>query len=65
MCNESLEPEQRSRLSVIRQQLEGKLNLLNDMDKDILKHCEVEAIGTEIDESENVIKRYHLLECAF
>ena len=34
--SESLEPSQHSRLNVIYQQLEGKLNLLSDMDKDIL-----------------------------
>ena len=55
--NESLDAEQRSRLNVIKQQLEGKLKLLNDMDKDILQHCEVDAIETEIEESENVIAR--------
>ena len=55
--NESLDAEQRSRLNVIRQQLEGKLKLLNDMDKDILQHYEVDAIETEIEELENVIAR--------
>ena len=42
--NESLTSEQRSRLNVIRQQLEGKLKLLRDMVKDILRHCEVDVI---------------------
>ena len=55
--NESLDTEQHSRPNVIKQQLEGKLKLLNDMDKDILQHCEVDAIETEIEESDNVIAR--------
>ena len=42
---------------MIKQQLEGKLKLLNDMDRDILNHCEVDAIETEIDESELVIAK--------
>ena len=57
LLNETLSPEQHSRLNVIRQQLDGKLTLLNDMDRDILKHCEVEAIDTEIEESENMIAK--------
>ena len=55
--NESLTSEQRSRLNVIRQQLEGKLKLLGDMDKYILSHCEVDVIETEIEESETIIAR--------
>ena len=55
--SESLEPSQRSRLNVIYQQLEGKLNLLSDMDKDILSRCEIEAIDTEIEESEAVVAK--------
>ena len=58
---ESLNSEHRSRLSVIRQQLDGKLNLLNDMDKYILKHCEVEATGTYIEASENVTAK--IIKC--
>ena len=55
--DETVDTEQRSRLSVIKQQLEGKLKLLNDMDRDILDRCEVDAIETEIDESELVIAK--------
>ena len=47
--------EQHSRLNVTKQQLEGKLKLLNDMDKDILQLCKVDTIEGEIEESENVI----------
>ena len=55
--DETMDSEQRSRLSVIKQQLEGKLKLLNDMDRDILNRCEVDTIETEIDESELVIAK--------
>ena len=55
--DETIDSEQRSRLSVIKQQLEGKLKLLHDMDRDILNRCEVDTIETEIDESELVIAK--------
>jgi len=45
---------QRTRLNVIKQQLEVKLNLLNDMDKEILACCELDVIATELEESEAV-----------
>ena len=47
-----LESAQRTRLSVISQQLEVKLRVLQDMDKEILDRCEVSSISTELDESE-------------
>ena len=55
--SERLEPSQHSLLNVIYQQLEGKLNLLSDMDKDILSRCEIEAIDTETEESEAVVAK--------
>lgn len=55
--SESLDTAQCSRLNVIRQQLGGKLKLLEDMDKDILNHCEVDAIETKIEESKTIIAR--------
>ena len=45
---ESLDSSRRNRLHAITQQLEGKLSLLKEMDKDILDCCELEAIETEI-----------------
>ena len=45
---------QRTRLNVIKQQLEVKMNLLNDMDKEILARCELDIIVTELEESEAV-----------
>ena len=55
--SKSLEPSQRSQLNVIYQQLEGKLNLLSDMDKDILSWCEIEAINTGIEESDAIVAK--------
>ena len=40
----------RNRLHVINEQLEGKLHLLKGMDKEILDHCELEAIDNELEE---------------
>ena len=40
---------------MIKQQLKWKLKLLNDMDSEILDHCEVDTIKDEIEESELVI----------
>ena len=54
---ELLGPTQRSWLNVINQQLEGKLNTSSDMDKNILSQCELDAIDTEIEESEAVIAK--------
>ena len=39
---------------MIKQQLEVKLNLLNDMDKEILACCELNVIATELEELEAV-----------
>ena len=55
--SEPLQASQRSRLNVINQQLEGKLNMLSDMDKDILSRCELDTIDTEIEESEAVVAK--------
>ena len=49
-----LDSTQRIRLSVIKQQLDVKLNLLSDMDKEILTRCELDAIVNELEESDAV-----------
>lgn len=56
LWGETVNSEQCSRLSVIKQQLKWKLKLLNDMDSEILDHCEVDTIKDEIKESELVIE---------
>ena len=56
-CDEMVDSEQMSRLSVIKQILEGKLKLFNDMDRDMLNRCEVDAIETRIDISKLVIAK--------
>jgi len=45
----------RNRLSVIRQQLQGKLNILDRMNKDILEPCDPSAIVTAIEEPDAVV----------
>lgn len=60
-ATESFDSLKRNRLHVINQQLEGKLSLLNGMDKDILDHCELEAIETEIEESESIVAK--VIDC--
>ena len=47
----------RGRISVIKQQLAEKLDILNEMDKDILSRCELTAIEAEIEESETVFAK--------
>ena len=42
---EPLNSTKKVRLNVIKQQLDVKLSLLNDMDKDILSRCELDAIA--------------------
>ena len=49
-----LEAEQLKQLSVKMQQLDGKLKVLSNIDKEILDKCEVDAIEREIDESEAI-----------
>jgi len=49
-----LEAEQLKQLSVKMQQLDGKFKVLNDIDKEILDKCEVDAIEREIDKSEAI-----------
>ena len=51
---ELIESEQLSWLNVKLQQLDGKLKLLSDIDKEILSKCNVDAIEQEINESESV-----------
>ena len=48
-------------MSVKLQQLDGKLRVLNDIDKEILDKCEVDTIEGEIDESEAISAR--ILDC--
>ena len=57
----ALEAEQLKQLSVKLQQLDGKLKVLSDIDKDILDKCEVDAIEREIDESEAISAK--ILHC--
>ena len=58
---ESFNSLRQNRLHAITQQLEGKLSLLKEMDKDILDCCELEAIETEIQESEAIVAR--VIDC--
>ena len=59
--NESLTSEQRSRLRVIRQQLDGKLKTLKDLDQKILDLCEPDVIENEVEGSEAIIAK--ILDC--
>ena len=52
-----LDDTRRGRVSVIKQQLAGKIEALNEMDKDILSRCELTVIDAEIEESETVIAK--------
>ena len=56
-ATELIDSSRRNRLHVINEQLEGKLSLLKEMDKDILDRCELEAIEHEIEESEAVVAK--------
>ena len=56
-----LEAEQLKQLSVKMQQLDGKLKVLSDIDKEILDQCEVDTIEREIDESEVISAK--ILQC--
>ena len=51
---EPLNSTKKVRLNVIKQQLDVKLSLLNDMDKDILSRCELDTIADELEESEAI-----------
>ncbi len=53
-ATQTLEPAQRIRLSVIKQQLDVKLSLLSDIDKDILSRCDLDVIAEELEDSEAV-----------
>ena len=61
IVNYVLDSEQRSRLNVIKQKLQGKFKFLNDMDKDKNKYCEVDGTETEIKEPENIIANIKIL----
>jgi len=54
LMNDLLTPDHRSKLTVINQQLDRKLKLLSDMDRNILNLCVVEAIETEVNDSEAI-----------
>jgi len=56
-ATESLEASVRNKLNVIRQQLEGKLNTLDGMNKDILERCDPGAIVTEIEEADAIVTK--------
>ena len=49
------------RLTVIRQQLESKEQLLLDYDRDILAKCTLEEVEAEVNDTESVIAK--ILEC--
>ena len=51
---EPLNSTKKVSLNVIKQQLDVKMNLLNDMDKDILSRCELDTISDELEESEAI-----------
>jgi len=44
----TLDSNKKVRLTVVKQQLDVKLRLLSDMDKEILNHCEIDAIPREL-----------------
>ena len=56
-----LSAEQLQQLSVKQQQLDGKLKVLSDINKEILAKCDVYSIEREIDEMETVSAK--ILEC--
>ena len=56
-----LSAEQLQQFNVKQQQLDGKLRVLSDIDKEILAKCDVNSIEREIDESETVSAK--ILEC--
>ena len=56
-----LEAEQLKQLSVKMQQLDGKLKVLSDIDKEILDKCEMDTIEREVDESEAISAK--ILQC--
>jgi len=61
LMNGSLTPDHRSKLTVINRQLDGKLRLLSDMDEKILNLCEVDAIESEVNESEAIVAK--VIDC--
>jgi len=52
-----LDASLKNRLNVIKQQLEGKLSTLDEMNKDILSRCEPSVIVTEIEESDGIVTK--------
>ena len=61
MADTLLNSERIDRLTVIRQQLEGKEQLLLDYDRDILAKCTLEEVEAEVNDTESVIAK--ILEC--
>ena len=61
LADETLLHEAAARLNVVREQLEGKMKVLTNLDGEIVSLCQVDDITREIDESEGIIAK--LIEC--
>ena len=61
LADETLSNDSAARLNVIREQLEGKMKVLTNLDGEIVSLCQVDDITREIDESEGIITK--LIEC--
>ena len=61
IAGDPLSSERNDRLTVIRQQLESKEQLLMGYDRDILSQCTLEEVDNEVNDTEEVIAR--ILEC--
>ena len=61
LADETLSNEAAARLNVVREQLEGKMKVLTNLNGEIVSLCQVDDITREIDESEGIIAK--LIEC--
>ena len=61
LADETLSNDSAARLNVIREQLEGKMKILTNLDGEIVSLCQVDDITRKIDESEGIIAK--LIEC--
>ena len=61
LADETLSNDSAARLNVIREQLEGKMKILTNLDGEIVSLCQVDDITRKIDESEGIITK--LIEC--
>ena len=61
LADETLSNEAAARLNVVREQLEGKMKVLTNLDGEIVSLCHVDDITREINESEGIIAK--LIEC--